>query len=95
MSGFVYIVTNKLQGILYIGVTADLYRRIHTHREAAAKGFTQRYGLRRLVYYESFDDIRFATQREKTLKHWPRAWKLALIHDFNPAWEDLYDHLNE
>jgi putative endonuclease len=95
MSGFVYILTNKPQGTLYIGVTADLPRRIHAHREGATKSFTQRYGLGRLVYYEGFDDIRVAIQREKTLKHWPRAWKLSLIHDFNPDWNDLYEHLNE
>ncbi len=94
MGGFVYIVSNKRDGTLYIGVTSDLSRRIYEHREERTKGFTQRYGLHRLAYYESFDDIRAAIQREKTLKHWPRVWKLALIQDMNPEWADLYETLN-
>jgi putative endonuclease len=57
-------------------------------------GFTKRYGLKRLVYYEPYDDIRNALQREKNLKHWPRVWKLALIHEANPEWKDLYEQLN-
>jgi putative endonuclease len=76
-------------------VTSDLSRRVYEHREELVEGFTSRYGLHLLVYYESFDDIRAAIQREKNLKHWPRAWKLALIHERNPEWEDLYLRLNE
>jgi putative endonuclease len=94
MGGFVYIMSNKRDGTLYIGVTNDLSRRVHEHREQYQKGFTARYGLHQLVYYESFDDIRVAIQREKTLKHWPRLWKLAMIQEMNPDWNDLYDTLN-
>ena len=92
--GFVYIVTNRRNGILYVGVTSDLLRRAHEHREGAIKGFTQRYGLKRLVYYEHHSDIRNAIQREKTIKHWPRAWKVRTIHGFNPDWDDLYDAIS-
>ena len=92
--GYVYIMSNKRDGTLYIGVTANLSRRIWEHRESIIAGFTRRYGLKRLVYYESYDDIRDALQREKNLKHWPREWKLALIQQMNPDWEDLYEHLN-
>jgi len=94
MGGFIYIVTNKPDGTLYIGVTSDLSRRIHEHREGLYAGFTKRYALHRLVYYETFDDIRIAIQREKTLKHWPRLWKLSLINEMNPDWSDLYEILN-
>ncbi len=94
MSSFVYIMTNKRDGTLYIGVTSNLSRRIHEHRTEQVKGFTAQYGLHGLVYYEAFDDIRIAIQREKTLKHWPREWKLSLIHDLNPDWDDFYETLN-
>ncbi|MCW5694074.1 MAG: GIY-YIG nuclease family protein [Pseudolabrys sp.] len=93
MTGWVYFVTNKPHGILYAGVTSDLPKRAYEHKEGAVKGFTKRYGLKRLVYYEPFDDIRNAIQREKTIKHWPRAWKVRLIHGMNPEWDDLYDTL--
>ena len=76
--GYVYIMTNKPQGTLYIGVTGNLARRVWEHREGVIDGFTRRYGLKRLAYYEFYDDIRNALQREKNLKHWPRLWKLAL-----------------
>ena len=89
--GFVYIMSNKRDGTLYIGVTGNLSRRIWEHREGVIDGFSKRYGLKRLVYYEPYDDIRNALQREKNMKHWPRAWKLALIHEMNPDWEDLYE----
>jgi len=92
--GYVYIMSNKRDGTLYIGVTSNLSRRIWEHREKIVEGFTARCGLDRLVYYESFDDIRDALQREKNMKHWPRAWKLALIQEMNPDWEDLYERLN-
>jgi len=92
--GYVYIMSNKRDGTLYIGVTGNLSRRIWEHRESIIAGFTRRYGLKRLVYYESYEDIRNALQREKNLKHWPREWKLALIQQMNPDWEDLYEHLN-
>jgi putative endonuclease len=90
---FVYIVTNRRDGILYTGVTSNLPRRIHEHREGLISGFTKRYGLKRLVWYEAHDSITSAIQREKTMKHWPRAWKVRLIHAVNPEWSDLYDRL--
>ena len=90
---FVYIVTNRRDGILYIGVTSDLPRRAHEHREGLISGFTKRYGLKQLVWYEAHDSIVSAIQREKTIKHWPRAWKVRLIHAMNPEWTDLYSDL--
>ena len=91
--GWVYFVTNKPNGILYTGVTSDIARRAYEHRQGGVQGFTKRYSLKRLVYYERFDDVRDAIQREKTIKHWPRAWKVRLIHGMNPEWNDLYDTL--
>jgi putative endonuclease len=91
--GWVYIMANRPNGTLYIGVTADLARRTWEHREGIAAGFTKRHGLKRLVYAEQHDDIRTAIQREKTMKHWPRAWKVRLVVRDNPEWEDLYDRL--
>jgi len=93
MGGFVYIVTNRRNGILYIGVTSNLPRRAHEHRHGLVAGFTKRYGLKRLVWYEMCDDIRTAIQREKTMRHWPRAWKARLINTVNPEWNDLYEAL--
>ena len=91
--GWVYFMTNKPDGILYAGVTSNLARRAFEHREGLISGFRKRYGLKRLVYCEQYDDIRLAIQREKTLKHWPRAWKVRLIREMNPEWDDLYDQL--
>jgi putative endonuclease len=93
--GWVYIMTNRRNGTLYLGVTSDLSRRVWEHREGLVAGFTKTYGLKRLVYYERYDDIRLAIQREKTMKHWPRAWKVRLIHGLNPDWDDLYETLNQ
>jgi putative endonuclease len=91
--GWVYFMTNGRNGILYAGVTSNLPKRAHEHREGVVRGFTKSYQLKILVYYEHFDDIRSAIQREKTIKHWPRAWKVRLIHAMNPEWTDLYDTL--
>ncbi len=91
--GWVYIVTNRPNGTLYVGVTSDLPKRIFEHRSGAVDGFTKRYGLKRLVFAERHDDIRTALQREKNLKHWPRGWKVRLIREANPNWDDLYDQL--
>jgi putative endonuclease len=88
--GWVYMMTNKPGGILYIGVTSDLIRRASEHRAGEIEGFTQRYNLKRLVYFERHDDIRDAIAREKTLKKWNRAWKDELIATQNPNWDDLY-----
>jgi putative endonuclease len=91
--GFVYMMSNRPDGTLYVGVTADLARRAWEHRTGAVEGFTKRYGLKRLVWYEAHDDIRAAIARETSLKHWPRAWKVRLIHVANRAWRDLYDDI--
>jgi putative endonuclease len=91
--GWVYIVTNRPNGVLYTGVTSDIARRAWEHREGAVEGFTKKYGLKRLVYIERHEDIRAAIQREKNLKSWPRAWKVRLILSENLDWEDLYDRL--
>ncbi|HWG80827.1 MAG TPA: GIY-YIG nuclease family protein [Stellaceae bacterium] len=91
--GWVYIMTNRPNGALYVGVTSDLARRAWEHREGVADGFTKRYGLKQLVFAERHDDIRLAIQREKNMKHWPRAWKVRLIRAENPDWLDLYDRL--
>ena len=92
--GWVYIMTSRPNGILYTGVTSDLGRRAWEHREGLAKGFTQRYGLKRLVYTEFFEDIRDAIQREKNMKHYSRAWKVGLILEANRDCGDLYEDLN-
>ena len=92
--GFVYIMTNKRNGILYVGVTNDLIRRAYEHRKGIVKGFTSRYGLKRLVYYERHDEMRNAIQREKSLKHWSRAWKVRTIEVLNPNWDDLFEALS-
>jgi putative endonuclease len=91
--GWLYVMTNRRDGVLYVGVTSNLPRRAFEHREGTIDGFTKRYALKMLVYYEFFDDVRDAIQREKTIKHWPRAWKVRLIHSTNPDWRDLYDTL--
>jgi putative endonuclease len=91
--GFIYIMTNRRNSTLYIGVTSDLVRRRYKHRNGLLRGFTKQYGLKQLVYFEQHEDIRFAIQREKAIKHWPRAWKVRLIHAQNPTWRDLFDSL--
>ena len=91
MGGFVYILTNRPNGALYVGVTAELGQRIYQHREGGGSDFVSRYGLRCLVWYELHEDIRSAIQRETSLKRWPRAWKIRLILEMNPAWRDLYE----
>jgi len=87
---WVYFLTNKPRSTLYVGVTNDLVRRIYEHREGLVKGFTQRYGLKMLVYFERYDTPYAAIQREKNIKHWSRNWKLQLIESMNPQWRDLY-----
>ena len=91
--GYVYLLASQRNGTLYIGVTSDLVKRVWQHREDQIEGFTKRYGVHRLVYYEVYDDIRDALIREKRLKKWNRAWKLELIEKDNPAWIDLYEQL--
>ncbi len=93
MTYYVYIVTNRPRGTLYIGVTNDIARRAWEHREGLVDGFTKRYGLNLLVHVEEYQDVGEAIHREKRLKHWNRAWKIALIEESNPNWEDLYQTL--
>ncbi|MCX5480622.1 GIY-YIG nuclease family protein [Kaistia geumhonensis] len=94
MGGYVYLMSNRKDGTLYLGVTNNIARRAFEHREGILEGFTKRYGIARLVWAEWHDDIRSAIQRERTMKHWPRAWKVRLIHQMNPDWDDLYEVLN-
>jgi putative endonuclease len=90
---FVYMMTNKPNGTLYIGVTNDLIRRVHEHRTHAVKGFTDRYNLERLVWFEPHAEPTAAIQREKSLKRWNRAWKVDLIESSNAAWRDLWPEI--
>src|SRR3569833_1745216 len=85
----VYILASEPNGALYIGMTNDLARRVHEHREGLVAGFTKRYGVKTLVYFESFQTAADAIQRETRLKKYPRAWKINLILGANPSWEDL------
>ena len=87
---YVYILASRKHGTLYIGVTNDLVRRVYQHKTHAARGFTSRYGIHLLVWFECYDDIRNAITREKELKEWRRAWKINLIERSNPEWADLY-----
>ena len=93
MGGWVYIMTNRRNGTLYVGATAGLSRRVSEHRAGVAEGFTKRYSLTRLVYVQQYENILAAKQREQNMKHWPRAWKVRLIHRENPEWADLCDRL--
>ena len=90
MAFYVYIMSNRPHGTLYIGVTNDIARRGWEHREGLIDGFTKRYGLKLLVHIEVFERVVDAIHREKQLKRWNRAWKVALIEEANPNWEDLY-----
>ncbi|MED7819519.1 MULTISPECIES: GIY-YIG nuclease family protein [unclassified Francisella] len=90
---FVYILASKCNGTLYIGVTSNLVKRVYEHKQGYADGFTKKYDIKKLVYYEQFDNITDAIYREKRLKTWQRKWKLDLINEFNPKWLDLYDSI--
>ncbi len=90
---FVYVLANRPKGVLYVGVTNDLGRRIWQHKTKAAPGFTSAYGVSRLVYYEEYTSVLEARARERALKKWRRAWKFKLIEDVNPVWRDLTDEL--
>jgi putative endonuclease len=89
-SYYVYILASRIGGTLYIGVTNDLVRRGYEHRESLVQGFTKKYEVHRLVYFEQHSDIEAAIRREKRLKKWNRAWKIQLIEESNPNWGDLY-----
>ncbi len=92
-SGYVYILSSKRNGTLYVGVTSDLVKRTHQHKSGETKGFTSKHGVKFLVYYEIFDDMETAIRREKAVKKWRRAWKLELIEKSNPGWRDLYPEI--
>jgi putative endonuclease len=87
---YVYILASRIGGTLYIGVTNDLIRRVFEHKSKFVRGFTKKYDVVKLVYYEQYDDIEIAIQREKRLKKWNRQWKIRLIEEKNPNWDDLY-----
>ena len=89
----VYILASRRNGTLYIGVTSNLVRRIWEHRQGVVDGFTKDYGVAMLVWYESHDNAESAITREKQLKKWNRAWKVRLIEEVNPYWNDLYSNL--
>lgn len=93
MYAAVYIMTDAPNGTLYVGVTTDLIRRVAQHRAGEIDGFTKRYNLKCLVYFEPHEDITVAIQREKRFKKWPRAWKVRLIAQNNPGWDDLFNSL--
>jgi len=86
----VYILANKRNGTLYVGVTSDLIKRIWQHKNNVVKGFTERYSVHQLVWYELHETMESAIRKEKMLKNWKRAWKLELIERSNPNWKDLY-----
>ena len=90
MSYYVYILASRIAGTLYIGVTNDLIRRVFEHKSKFVRGFAKKYDVVKLVYYEQYDDIEIAIQREKRLKKWNRQWKIRLIEEKNPNWDDLY-----
>ncbi|MCP9626418.1 GIY-YIG nuclease family protein [Rhodopseudomonas palustris] len=90
MTYYVYLLSSDKHGTLYLGVTSDLIRRVHEHRTHAAPGFTSRYGVAHLVWFEIYDDALTAIAREKQLKKWRRDWKMRLIEEQNPDWVDLF-----
>ena len=93
MPYFVYLLSRKKDGTLYLGITNDLARRVQEHKAKQNIGFTSRYDVDRLVWYEEFEWVHEAINREKALKKWRRAWKIKLIEDINPEWTDLYEGL--
>ncbi len=90
---FVYILSNQPNGTLYIGVTSNLIQRVWQHKQKLVAGFTTKYDLNRLVYYEQHADMENAILREKQLKKWNRDWKIRLIEEMNPTWDDLYQQI--
>ncbi len=90
---YVYIMSNKKNGTLYTGVTTDLVKRVYIHRNSLLEGFTKKYELNKLVYYEACENVHEAIKREKQLKKWRRQWKLNIIGEFNKDWADLYDEI--
>jgi putative endonuclease len=92
---YVYLLASQRNGTLYLGVTRDLVRRVYQHKTKATPGFTSRYGVQRLVWYEVYDDPTNAIEREKDIKKWRRAWKMRLIEEANPTWRDLYEEITQ
>ncbi|MFL6724069.1 MAG: GIY-YIG nuclease family protein [Sphingomicrobium sp.] len=92
-AGYVYIMANRRNGTIYIGVTSDLAGRVYQHREGLVPGFTKRYGCKLLVWFEACGDLQGARLRELQMKEWQRAWKIRLIEDKNLEWDDLYPTL--
>ncbi len=90
---YVYIMASAYNGTLYVGVTSNLLKRVWEHKEGVVKGFTKRYDVKMLVYYEVHDRAEYAIPREKQIKAWKRQWKINLIESMNPEWKDLYETL--
>ncbi|HSV55334.1 MAG TPA: GIY-YIG nuclease family protein [Burkholderiaceae bacterium] len=90
MTYFVYLMASRKNGTLYVGVTSDLVRRVHEHKNGLAQGFTNRYAVHELVWFESTPSVEAAIHKEKQIKNWKREWKIALIEKTNPQWSDLY-----
>ena len=93
MAAWVYILASRRNGTLYVGVTSDLVKRVWEHREGTVDGFTKRYLVKQLVYFEEHASIDEAIRREKQIKTWKRAWKIELIENGNPYWRDLYEQI--
>ncbi|MBN2585239.1 GIY-YIG nuclease family protein [Patescibacteria group bacterium] len=93
MSSYVYILASAKNGTLYTGVTADLIKRMYEHKNKFVPGFAQKYSVGKLVYYETFNNIKNAIVREKHIKKWNREWKIKLIEQNNPQWKDLYQEI--
>ncbi len=92
---YVYILTNKTNRVLYIRVINNLIRRIYEHKNKLVKGFTKKYNLLKLVYFEVTNDVKSALSREKQLKNWHREWEIKMINEHNPAWKDLSEEWND
>ena len=95
MAYYVYLLASERNGTLYLGVTSDLRRRVYEHKNKVVRGFSQRYGVHHLVWFEIYDDPVNAIAREKEIKKWRRAWKLRLIEQSNPQWVDLYEQISQ
>jgi len=94
-NSYVYILSNKNDNVLYIGVTSNIVKRVYEHKNKLVEGFTEKYNIEKLVYYEIFDDIELAIEREKQLKNWHKDWKRNLITSFNEEWKDLYNEISK
>ena len=93
MKYYVYMLASKPNGTLYVGITSNIIKRIYEHKEKYVEGFTKKYNISRLVYFEEYNDVKEAISREKCIKRWKRSWKIKLINENNPKWEDLYGEI--